>query len=324
MSDEFASAAMIRVLTQGLKELGLPPVTQFSRAGKNQATVDLGLKLALVQHAIKHGGVDCLIHLGCGVEHHANEPTHRAIVGARDPVELVVRWQRLERYIHSRHRLRIAAQGEGRMEITHDGITAGMSPTLFESLVVFGVIAALMQAQGVGNLEIHTNDLKVFPVAPRDALMTLPLIDPLRSWRLSWVASTKSLTSASKVNLAEDLFIGSDWPKWQRQLANRILERLIDGHTVSDAATYLKVSPRTLQRDLKQRGMSFSELVGDCRSRIAAMHLMESNIPLAEIGFLCGYSDQSHFTREFGKRVGITPEKYRAAFGRDSNSEHRC
>lgn len=135
-------------------------------------------QLALVQHALKHGGVDCLIHLGCGVHHHANEPTHRAMLGARDPIELVERWQRLESYIHSRHRLRIAAQGEGWMEITHDGIAAGISPTLYESLVVFGVIAELLQSQNVRDLEIHANDLKVFPVAPQNALMTLPAVDP--------------------------------------------------------------------------------------------------------------------------------------------------
>ena len=317
MSDEFASAAMMRVLTQGLKELGLPPLPKLNHAGRNQATVDLDLKLALVQHALKHGGVDCLIHLGCGVHHQTNEPTHRAMVGARDPVELVVRWQRLERYIHSRHRLRIADQGKGWMEITHDGVSAGIFPTLYESLVVFGVIAALLQAQGAVNLEIHANNLKVFPVAPRNALVNLPTIDPFRSWRLFWADCPQPLTSTCADGSAEDFFVCSDWPQWQRQLANRVLERLIDIPTVTDAALHLKVSPRTLQRDLKQRGISFSELVGDCRARIAAMHLVESSLPLAEVGFLCGYSDQSHFTREFGKRVGISPQKYRSAFGRD-------
>lgn len=317
MSDEFASAAMLRVLTQGLRELNLPPLEQrIHGAHSSSATVDLDLKLALIQHALEHGGIDCLIHLGCGVHHHANEPTHRAMVGAKDPIELVVRWQRLERYIHSRHRLRIAAQGEGWMEITHDGISAGIFPSIHESLVVFGVIAALLQAQGVRNLEIHANDLKVFPVAPRNAWMNLLTVDPLRSWRLSWVASAQPLAPANTVHQTDDLFVCSDWPQWQRQLVNRVLERLIDVPTVSDAASHLKVSTRTLQRDLKQRGMSFSELVGDCRARIAAVHLMESSLPLAEVGFLSGYSDQSHFTREFGKRVGMTPQKYRSAFGR--------
>ena len=45
MSDEFASAAMMRVLTQGLKELSPPPLPKLSHVGRNQATVDLDLKL---------------------------------------------------------------------------------------------------------------------------------------------------------------------------------------------------------------------------------------------------------------------------------------
>jgi hypothetical protein len=142
MSAEFASAAMLRVLIQGLRELNLPPLEKhIYGTHSNSATVDLDLKLAVVQHALKHGGVGCLIHLGRGVHQHANEPTHRAMVSAKEPADLVVRWQRLERYIHSRHRLRIAAQGEGWMELTHDGIKEGIFPTLYESLVVFGVLA---------------------------------------------------------------------------------------------------------------------------------------------------------------------------------------
>lgn len=316
MSDEFASAAMVRVLTQGLKELGLPPLEQqVTNAKKIQATVDLDLKLALVKHAIKHGGVDCLIHLGRGVHHHAHEPTHRAMVGAKNPIELVVRWQRLERYIHSRHRLFIANQGEKWMEITHEGVGAGIFPTLYESLVVFGVIAALLQARGVGGLEIHVGHLKVFPASPRSELLQSPAVDPSRSWRLSWGNFAETLTSSHAVSVAEDLFSYSDWPYWQRHLVNHIMERLMDIPKITDAALHLNVSSRTLQRDLQQRGLSFSALVGDCRARNASMHLMVSKLPVAEIGFLCGYSDQSHFTREFVKRVGIPPQKYRAAFG---------
>lgn len=124
--------------------------------------MDLDLKLVVVQHALKHGGIASLIHLGRGVHPYAHEPTHRAMVSAQHPVELVLRWQRLERYIHSRHRLRIAAQGEQWMQLTHEGVCEGIFPSVYESLVVFGVIAALLQARGVRGLAIHSGRPRCF------------------------------------------------------------------------------------------------------------------------------------------------------------------
>jgi AraC-like DNA-binding protein len=34
------------------------------------------------------------------------------------------------------------------------------------------------------------------------------------------------------------------------------------------------------------------------------------------VGFVCGYADQSHFTRDFRHRVGAPPAAFREAFGR--------
>ena len=50
------------------------------------------------------------------------------------------------------------------------------------------------------------------------------------------------------------------------------------------------------------------------RLRAAAWWLVRTDTPLAEVGFVCGYADQPHFTREFGRRVGLTPAAYRADF----------
>ena len=43
-----------------------------------------------------------------------------------------------------------------------------------------------------------------------------------------------------------------------------------------------------------------------------ARKLLEySEIPLVEIAFLCGFSDQPHLTRIFARIVGVTPKVYR-------------
>lgn len=41
-----------------------------------------------------------------------------------------------------------------------------------------------------------------------------------------------------------------------------------------------------------------------------ALSLMKEKLPLSEISFICGFSDQSHFIRNFKKRYGITPSNF--------------
>ena len=84
---------------------------------------------------------------------------------------------------------------------------------------------------------------------------------------------------------------------------------------VPKIARRLNVSSRTLQRNLADHGYRFSQLLSEARSRIAAWRLLETQASLAEIGFLSGYSDQPHFTRDFRQRVGVTPAQYRKDFG---------
>jgi len=58
-------------------------------------------------------------------------------------------------------------------------------------------------------------------------------------------------------------------------------------------------------------GLSPKQYVSRCRVD-AACHLLESSgQSLSEIGLACGFSDQSAFTRQFGKMVGMTPKVYR-------------
>ena len=44
--------------------------------------------------------------------------------------------------------------------------------------------------------------------------------------------------------------------------------------------------------------------------------LVTSDLPVAIIGYECGYSSPSHFTAAFSARYGITPSALRAARGR--------
>ena len=47
------------------------------------------------------------------------------------------------------------------------------------------------------------------------------------------------------------------------------------------------------------------------RMQIASRELVHRRAPMSEVAMLCGFSDQSHFTREFRRHFGRTPREYR-------------
>jgi AraC-like DNA-binding protein len=82
---------------------------------------------------------------------------------------------------------------------------------------------------------------------------------------------------------------------------------------LSDIASSLGMSARTLQRRLSDKGCSFQSLVDLARQDLAQQLLKETDYSLAEIAFLTGFSEQSGFTRAFKRWAGQTPRSYRLA-----------
>ena len=77
-------------------------------------------------------------------------------------------------------------------------------------------------------------------------------------------------------------------------------------------AKRMAMSPRTLQRHVKERGTDFKNLVDDTRRRFALTYLKDRRNALTEIAFLLGYSDASAFNRAFKRWTGLAPSAYRA------------
>jgi AraC-like DNA-binding protein len=75
-------------------------------------------------------------------------------------------------------------------------------------------------------------------------------------------------------------------------------------------AERLRMSPRSLQRRLRDAGTSFQELL-DARRRDLAMQYLEQGLALAEVAFLVGFTDPSNFHRAFKRWTGMTPAEAR-------------
>ena len=315
---EFASLAMVRVLERGLFELqmGSPRIhnKDFPKT-LGGATVNLDVKRALLMHAIREGGVSCLVQLGRGVHHFSDEPTHRAMTSAFTPFELLQRWQRLEKYIHSLHRIEVLESGENHACLAHRSRRVGSEPDLAESLVVMGVLACLFEAMGAVDVAVHKGAIPVFPHLLEQDAAASSLLDPISDWIFRWSTVQKKNECLADLT-PSNLFDASDWPFLAKQVGNVCVKELMSSPSLALIAQRLAISPRSLQRRLSEAGLSYGQLLGEARRRMAAWRLLATPASLSEVGFFSGYADQAHFTREFRKSVGLTPAQYRKEFAK--------
>lgn len=78
-----------------------------------------------------------------------------------------------------------------------------------------------------------------------------------------------------------------------------------------EIARALAMHPRTLQRQLKELGVSFVDLRDRVRRSRAEHYLQNTQVPLSQIAHIIGYSDQSLLTRSCVKWFGSTPLQLR-------------
>ena len=80
---------------------------------------------------------------------------------------------------------------------------------------------------------------------------------------------------------------------------------------LTEAAAALKMTPRTLNRRLKEEGTSFQEIKDALRRDIAIRALQQGNESIEQIAFDTGFSAPANFHRAFRKWTNRTPGSYR-------------
>ena len=98
-----------------------------------------------------------------------------------------------------------------------------------------------------------------------------------------------------------------------RRLLQVLATRLQGGApTLEQVARALAMSPRSLQRALRDEGMSYQALLDVARRDLAMRHLDAPDGSAAEVAFLLGFADASAFTRSFRRWTGSTPGAWRS------------
>lgn len=76
-------------------------------------------------------------------------------------------------------------------------------------------------------------------------------------------------------------------------------------------AEALKLSPKSLERRLRARRTSFSQLVDGVRSELSRQWLRDTDLTLDQIAYLAGYTATAAWLRAFKRWTGTTPKRFR-------------
>lgn len=82
--------------------------------------------------------------------------------------------------------------------------------------------------------------------------------------------------------------------------------------SLHELATMVGTNECTLKSAFKQEfGTTVFQCLFDHRMELASQYLLDSQLPIAEVGFLLGYDYQSHFCTAFRRKYGMSPSEYR-------------
>jgi AraC family transcriptional regulator len=101
-------------------------------------------------------------------------------------------------------------------------------------------------------------------------------------------------------------------PRWFCEVREFLHANFSESMQLEDLVRIADVHPVHLARVFRhQTGCTVGEYVRRLRLEFACGRVSSSNESLCEIALAAGFTDQSHFTRAFKNRFGITPGEYR-------------
>jgi len=93
-----------------------------------------------------------------------------------------------------------------------------------------------------------------------------------------------------------------------RYLEEMILQGM--NYQIRNVADKMAVSVRTLQKQLAQENITYRELLEKVKKNIMFKSLAHGRLPLTDIAFLLGFSEQSAFNHAFKRWTGQSPKKF--------------
>ncbi len=188
--------------------------------------------------------------------------------------------------------------------------TATREPIIPLSIAVTVKLSAIEQYEAYFGVSVQHGDRNSIVFSAEDAQR--PFLSPNPAlWSVFEPELQKRMEGITKAN------------QTSTQVRACLSTMLASGQTSIDAvAAKLSMSPRTLQRRLRDEGTSFQQILSQLRQETAYHYLLKSDYSSQQIAYLLGYEETRSFSRAFRAWTGQTPEATRSAHHREVH-DHR-
>ena len=110
--------------------------------------------------------------------------------------------------------------------------------------------------------------------------------------------------------------MGGRPPIWLAQARDLVHDRFLERLRIEDVAQAVAIHPARLARTFREHfHVPLGTYIRRLRIDWAIRQVGETDDPLSGIAARGGFADQSHLTREFRRRMGLTPARYRELRG---------
>jgi AraC-like DNA-binding protein len=301
-----------------LANVGLPSAA----LAEPDALIPLHPVCALLDTAARREGLE---HLGF-------------LVGQRTPLstlgsfgELIGRCFSLHEALHTAVRFHSSYSSDGRLRLAMDGGRVWLSCTQdrrlergWQELEQFSVMLMIQLVRLTTHREWRPQEVRLR--VPRDR--GLEKLDALADARIGFghvsagIEIPKALLREPLVDtesgvlareeLERELHRTAPAPDFAGSLRQAVGTFLREGYpSVQKTAAAIGMSIRTLQRRLRESGISYSRLVEEERFRAAVELIKESRLRITDVAMELGYSDLANFTHAFHRWTGLSPSEYR-------------
>lgn len=158
----------------------------------------------------------------------------------------------------------------------------------------------------------------LLPIFRSQSALHQPLVDHLLQGLCAYVSLNYGGPS-----IASAIVKGALAP-WQQRLVSQMMrERIFEGISITELAEACGLSAGALVRGFKKStGVSPHQWLLYRRIDLAIELMSDPDASLAQIAFNAGFSDQSHFSRVFAQKMGVTPGAWRKSLACGRKTEN--